>query len=317
MKELIQPLGDTNKTHPTIAPDQHKSTRNAPYEMTFSSQEAMENFIVEQLDRCTSLEAVWELFRDRLVKQKKKLRVISQHVKIHFLERVARLINLRDEGATNFWNELDNEVYSSWLIDCQKEVVDSLNFSDVAVLEKTVNYMQMIKKFYVHGYDYTQNYTEKFSPIAIKIQKQVDNAQTIFFASIVGKETLRVITEKIAPSYYVEPVEQDRQGDKEENLLREKLGDEALEKYQDNLLYEGSRMVDHDPDRVDVPFVIARNRFGYITAEGLFLSAEWDYKKLENDYANFNTWADREFYHPGGYDDENETGQLPDRKSVV
>lgn len=308
MKELIQPLGDINKTHPTIAPDQHKSARNAPYEMTFLSQEAMENFIVEQLDRCTSLEAVWELFRDRLVKQKKKLRVISQHVKIHFLERVTRLINLRDEGATNFWNELGNEVYSSWLIDCQKEVVDSLNFSDVAVLEKTVNYMQMIKKFYVHGYDYTQNYTEKFSPIAIKIQKQVDNAQTIFFASIVGKETLRVITEKIAPSYYVEPIEQDRQGDKGEDLLREKLGDEALEKYQDNLLYEGSRMVDHDPDRVDVPFVIARNRFGYITAEGLFLSAEWDYKKLEKDYANFNTWADREFYHPGGYDDENETG---------
>lgn len=83
MKEFIQPLGDINKTHPTIASDQHKSARNAPYEMTFSSQEAMENFIVEQLNRCTSLEAVWELFRDRLVKQKKKLRVITDFIDKH------------------------------------------------------------------------------------------------------------------------------------------------------------------------------------------------------------------------------------------
>ncbi len=292
------------EVHTIITPNNHESAKNSPRERAFSSQEEMERFITEQLDRCASLGDVRELFYDRLLTQREKLRAVSHHTKRHFLERVAQLINVRDEGAADFWNELGDEVYSSWLTDCRKEVAHALNFLDGASLEKTVNYVQMIRKFYVHGYDYTQDYTEKFSSIATKIKEQTDDAQAIFFASVIGKEALRAITEKIVPSYLAEPTEQDAEDNKEEDLLREEMGDEAFERYADNLFYEGSRMIDHDPDRTDVPFVIARNRFGQHTANGLFLSAERDYERLKKDYAHFNTWADREFYHPGGHDAE-------------
>lgn len=293
-----------NSYDTVISPDNADDAKNISREPIFSSQEEVNRFLIAELDKCADLGDVEDLFVNRLWKQRQAMADVSRQTKLHFLHRVAQLINIRNEGSANFWNDLADRVYGTWLYDCQEDIAHILHLSDVAMLEKNINYIQMIEKFYVHGYDYSQNYTKKFSHIAEKIRAEINDPQTIFFAGLIGADALRRITTDITPAYRAEPTAQDVQDREEEERLREEMGEEAFEKYMDDKSYENGRVIDHDPDYTALPFIIARQRFGYVAEKGLLISSEKDYVKLKKDYEAFNTWADREFFHPEGYDED-------------